>query len=97
MHGKSKMPFNIGLRQGIDGSRIMAALNGKNYVHEWDGGDISKDNDLKNTAKSSTNHTIYRYYGAGDRGGSANINSAISIEKGVKGEGEVEIISATSD
>lgn len=97
MHGKSKMPFNIGLWQGIDGSRIMAALNGKNYVHEWDGGDISKDNDLKNTAKSSTNHTIYRYYGAGDRGGSANINSAISIEKGVKGEGEVEIISATSD
>lgn len=81
MHGKSKMPFNIGLWQGVDGSRIMAALNGKNYVHEWDGGDISKDNDLKNTAKSSTNHTIYRYYGTGDRGGSANINSAISIEK----------------
>lgn len=29
MHGKSKMPFNIGLWQGVDGSRIMAALNGK--------------------------------------------------------------------
>lgn len=47
MHGKSKMPFNIGLWQGVDGSRIMAALNGKNYVHEWNGGDISQDNDLK--------------------------------------------------
>lgn len=97
MHGNSKMPFNIGLWQGVDGSRIMAALNGKNYVHEWNGGDISKDNDLKNTAKGSANNTIYRYYGAGDRGGSANINSAISIEKGIKGDGEVEIISATSD
>lgn len=43
MHGKSKMPFNIGLWQGVDGSRIMAALNGKNYVHEWNGGDISQD------------------------------------------------------
>lgn len=97
MHGKSKMPFNIGLWQGVDGSRIMAALNAKNYVHEWNGSDISKDNDLINTAKGSANQTIYRYYGAGDRGGSANINSAVSIEKGVKGEGEVEIISATSD
>ncbi len=26
MHGKSKMPFNIGLWQGVDGSRIMAAF-----------------------------------------------------------------------
>lgn len=97
MHGKSKMPFNFGLWQGVDGSRIMAALNGKNYVHEWSGGDISNDGDLKNTAKGSVNNTIYRYYGAGDRGGSANINSALSIEKGIKGNGEVEIISATSD
>nr|WP_234154903.1 glycoside hydrolase family 38 C-terminal domain-containing protein [Bacteroides thetaiotaomicron] len=97
MHGKSKMPFNIGLWQGVDGSRIMAALNGKNYVHEWNGGDISQDNDLKNTAKNGANNTAYRYYGAGDRGGSANINSVVSIEKGVKGSGEVEIISATSD
>ena len=55
MHGKSKMPFNIGLWQGVDGSRIMAALNGKNYVHEWNGGDISQDNDLKNTAKNGAN------------------------------------------
>lgn len=97
MHGKSKMPFNIGLWQGVDGSRIMAALNGKNYVYEWSGDDISTDTDLKNTAKDGVNNTAYRYYGAGDRGGSANINSAVSIEKGVKGQGEVEIISATSD
>ena len=54
------MPFNIGLWQGVDGSRIMAALNGKNYVHEWNGGDISQDNDLKNTAKMEpiTLHTV---------------------------------------
>lgn len=97
MHGKRKMPFNFGLWQGIDGSRIMAALDGKNYVQEWNGGDISHDNDLKNTAKHSVNNTIYRYYGTGDRGGSASINSAVSIEKSVKGSGEVEIISATSD
>lgn len=60
MHGKSKMPFNIGLWQGVDGSRIMAALNGKNYVHEWNGGDISQDNDLKIQQKMEpiTLHTV---------------------------------------
>lgn len=60
MHGKSKMPFNIGLWQGVDGSRIMAALNGKNYVHEWNGGDISQDNDLKIRQKMEpiTLHTV---------------------------------------
>ncbi|TWV10556.1 alpha-mannosidase [Bacteroidaceae bacterium HV4-6-C5C] len=97
MHGKSKMPFNIGLWQGIDGSRIMAALNAKNYVQEWNGGDISTDADLKNTAKDGVNNTAYRYYGTGDRGGSASINSVVSIEKGTKGKGDVEIISASSD
>nr|WP_320057284.1 glycoside hydrolase family 38 C-terminal domain-containing protein [uncultured Bacteroides sp.] len=97
MHGKSKMPFNIGVWQGVDGSRIMAALNSKNYVHEWDGSDISTDSDLINTAKNGVNNTTYRYYGTGDRGGSAPISSVVSIEKGVKGKGEIDIISAASD
>lgn len=97
MHGNAKMPFNIGLWQGIDGSRIMTALNGKNYVFDWSGEDISHDTDLRNTAKNGVNNTTFRYYGAGDRGGSANINSAVSIEKGIKGSGDIEIISAASD
>lgn len=97
MHGKSKMPFNIGLWEGVDGSRIMAAFNGKNYVHEWNGDNLSKDTDLRNTAKDGVNQTAYRYYGAGDRGGAPNLNSALSIEKSVKGDGDIEIISATSD
>ncbi len=97
MNGKSKMPFNIGLWQGVDGSCIMAALNSKNYVHEWDGSDISTDSDLKNTAQNGVNNTAYRYYGTGDRGGSAPITSVVSIEKGVKGKGEIDIISAASD
>lgn len=96
-HGNSKMPFNIGLWQGVDGSRIMAAMNCQAYVHQWNGEDISHNKDLKNLAKGGVNNTAYRYYGTGDRGGSANIGSAVSIAKGIKGDGEVEIISAASD
>ncbi len=97
MHGNSKMPFNIGLWQGVDGSRIMAALNGNNYVHQWNGEDLSKNNDLRNLAKGGINNTAYRYYGTGDIGGSPNIGSLISIAKGIKGTGDIEVISATSD
>lgn len=97
MHGNSKMPFNIGLWKGVDGSCIMAALNAKTYVHEWNNYDISKDEDLINMAEKDVNNIVYRYYGTGDKGGSASINSVVSIEKGVKGSGPVEIISATSD
>lgn len=97
MHGNSKIPFNIGLWKGVDGSCIMAALNAKTYVHEWNNYDISKDDDLINMAEKDVNNIVYRYYGTGDKGGSASINSVVSIEKGVKGSGPVEIISATSD
>lgn len=96
-YGESKFPFNIGLWQGVDGSRIMAAANCQAYVHHWNGEDISKDKDLIELAAGGINNTAYRYYGTGDKGGSADINSVISLSKGMKGDGDVEILSATSD
>jgi len=96
-YGNLKVPFNIGLWKGLDGSQIMVSLNSENYVHTWDGHDISNDNDLRNLAKGSINNTAYKYYGTGDRGGSPTIPSVISVEKGIKGNGDIEIISAASD
>ena len=55
------------------------------------GFDLAGDN-LKNTAKNGANNTAYRYYGAGDRGGSANINSVVSIEKGVSLKAQIPVI-----
>jgi alpha-mannosidase len=97
MHGNSKVPFNIGLWQGVDGSTIMASLNSKNYTATWDGSDLSLNKDLINTAKNGIANTAYRYYGTGDRGGSPTVNSVVSVEKGIKGAGDIEIISAKSD
>jgi len=96
-YGNSKVPFNIGLWKGLDGSQIMASLNSENYVHTFDGQDISNDGGIRNLAKGSINKTAYKYYGTGDRGGSPTIPSVISVEKGIKGSGDIQIISAASD
>lgn len=89
-------PFTIGLWQGIDGSRIMAAANGFGYGDEWPDEDLSYSNNLKDLAGWSPTNTVYHYYGTGDIGGSPTIASVSGVEKGVKGDGPVQIISATS-
>ncbi|MDP4237842.1 MAG: glycoside hydrolase family 38 C-terminal domain-containing protein [Bacteroidota bacterium] len=96
-YGNSKFPFNIGLWKGLDGSEIMASLNSQNYVHTFEGEDISNDNEIRDLANGSANKTAYKYYGTGDQGGSPTLKSVMSVEKGLKGSGNIEIINATSD
>lgn len=96
-YGNSKVPFNIGLWKGIDGSQIMAALNAQGYGKSWNDEDLSKDKEIKELAQNGISKTAYRYYGTGDIGGSPTIQSVMSIEKGIKGNGDIQIISATSD
>lgn len=91
-----RYPFPIGLWQGIDGKQIMFA-HGHNYVHRYDDKDISFDKELIDLTKGSTLKTVYRYFGTGDVGGSPTISSVRALEKGLKGDGPVQIISATSD
>lgn len=93
----SKLPFYTGIWKGLDGSQIIASLNSQNYVHSWDGQDISNDNEIRELADGSVDKMAYKYYGTGDRGGSPTIPSVISVEKGIKGNGDIQIISATSD
>lgn len=95
-YGDSKLPFTIGLWQGVDGSRIMLA-HGYNYSKRWEDEDLSVNRQLKSLASGSPLKTVYRYYGTGDTGGSPTLESVRSVEKGLKGDGPVEIISAASD
>lgn len=95
-YGTEKVPFSIGLWQGIDGSRVMAALNAQDYNKRWDGSDMSQDREIIALAQKSTDSVAYRYYGVGDRGGSPTIPTIVSLEKGIHGQGPVEIISARS-
>ena len=93
-YGEAKVPFSIGLWQGLDGSRLMAALNANDYNTRWDGRDMSRDEGILTLAKGGVNNTAYRYYGVGDRGGSPTIPTLVSLEKGIRGNGPLEIVSA---
>lgn len=93
-YGEEKVPFSIGLWQGIDGSRVMAALNANDYNTRWDGSDMSQDKGILALAQKSADRIAYRYYGVGDRGGSPTIPTLVSLEKGIHGDGPVEIVSA---
>lgn len=95
-YGNSKHPFTLGLWKGVDGSSIMLA-HGYDYGKRWNNIDLSEDKELLELTKRTPLNTVYRYYGTGDTGGSPSLGSVSSVEKGIKGNGALEIISATSD
>ncbi len=95
-YGNAKIPFSLGLWQGVDGSRIAAALDGRNYSQRYDE-DLSSNREIENLAEHSPNKKAFRYYGVGDVGGSPTIASVESVERGIKGSGPLKVISATSD
>ena len=94
--GNKKYPFSVGLWEGIDGSKVMMT-HGFGYGQRWDGSDLSKNEMLEREIGESPLGIAYRYYGTGDIGGSPNLPSVRSVEKGINGEGAIEVISATSD
>ena len=94
--GNKRYPFSVGLWQGIDGSRIMMA-HGFGYGQRWNDEDLSKSSLLQREIAESPLNIVYRYYGTGDIGGSPTVASVRSVEKGIKGDGPVQVISATSD
>ena len=96
-YGSSKIPFRIGLWQGVDGQRIVLVADGGNYTTKWNDGDLSHNKELLAQAQESPIHATYHYYGTGDTGGSPTIGSVRAVEKGVNGDGPLQIISATSD
>ncbi len=94
--GGKRAPFNLGLWKGVDGSAIMMA-HGFNYTHKFDPEDLTKNKRLERLAKENPLNAVYHYYGTGDIGGAPNLNSVATVEKSLKNQGPVEIISATSD
>lgn len=94
--GNKRYPFTVGLWQGIDGNRIMMA-HGFDYGRRWDGTELSSNEILMNNISENPLGITYRYYGTGDVGGSPTLASVQSVVKGMKGNGPIEIVSATSD
>ena len=94
---RRKIPFEIGLWEGIDGSKIMLVADGRNYTTRWRAHDLSNDTTLIRYAMQSPIRKVYHYYGVGDTGGAPTIESVLAMEEGLKGDGPIRIISATSD
>ena len=94
--GNRRYPFSVGIWRGIDGSEIYMT-HGFAYGERFNDEDLSHSERLMREAGESPQRLLYRYYGTGDIGGSPTVNSVRSIEKGLKGDGPVKIISATSD
>ena len=76
---------------------LLCLLMAMIMVKRWNNIDLSEDKELLGLTKRTPLNTVYRYYGTGDTGGSPSIGSVSSVEKGIKGNGPLEIISATSD
>ena len=96
-YGDSKIPFGIGLWQGVDGSRIMMVADGHSYVTRWRDEDLSMNAGLAKLASENVNNTLYHIYGTGDTGGSPTMESVLAVQRSVNGEGPLEIISSESD
>ncbi len=94
------IPFNLGIWQGVDGQKVVAALNPGPY-------DSGIDSDLSNDANwisrvqddgdSSGVYADFRYYGTGDRGGAASENSVRWLERSLAPNGPLRIISAPAN
>ena len=96
-HGDSKVPFGIGLWEGVDGSRIMIVADARKYSTKLKDEDLSRSESLKKLAEGNVNNTFYHYYGTGDTGGSPTIQSVKTVQRSVNSDGPVKIISAESD
>lgn len=95
-YGEDRLPFTIGLWEGVDGSQIMFA-HGYDYTEKWKDEDLSDNEQLKSLVKQTPLNMVNRYYGTGDIGGSPTLESVRAVEKGLNGKGPLQIISATSD
>lgn len=97
-----KWPFEFGIWEGIDGSRILAVPYGGDYT--WNPqSNPREDGPLDSLIQSSPVNVLYRYYGTvssgrqADRGGSPDPASVEMLCDNLDKDGKFDIILAGSD
>ena len=94
------IPFDIGVWKGPDGSSIVAALNPGSYSSKLeDDLSVSKKwiDRVESLGKKSGAYAAYKYFGTGDTGGAPGRESCEWLEKSVKADGDIKVISAGTD
>jgi alpha-mannosidase len=99
-HSAVGIPFAVGVWEGPDGKSILATLDpggyGSQIKHDlsYDQGLLKRINAL---GEKSGAYVDYRYYGTGDIGGSPTEGSVQWIEKSLKSDGPIKVISSPAD
>ncbi len=94
------IPFDIGLWQGVDGSKIVAALNPGSYGTQIKS-DLSFDTTWSRKIDSQGVKTglyeDFMYFGTGDIGGSPDSESVGWLDKSIKSNGPLKVSNIGSD
>lgn len=94
------IPFNVGIWEGVDGQKLVAALNPGAYNSNIDV-DLSRDSTwIKRVQKDGDDTGVYvdfHYFGTGDRGGGATEDTVKWLERSVAGTGPLRVISAPAN
>jgi alpha-mannosidase len=94
------VPFDVGMWEGVDGSKVVAALNPGDYAASIYG-DLSDDpaviEAIDRVGKTSGVFADLRYFGTGDVGGAPDARSVDWLEKSLTRNGAVKVKSTASD
>jgi alpha-mannosidase len=95
-----KIPFDVGLWEGVDGSSLIAALNPGDYASEIKG-NLTLDPELYATADRQQALTglsvVFKYFGTGDVGVPPLEPSVEWLEKSLSGPGPAQVKSVAPD
>jgi len=95
-----KIPFDVGLWEGVDGSSLVAALNPGNYAAGI-GHNLSRDSDIYAIADRQLALTglplVYRYFGTGDVGVPPFESSVATLDESLSGPGPAHVMSVAPD
>ncbi len=94
------IPFDVGVWEGVDGSKIVAQLNPDEYVARVRD-DLSSNkrwvDTVEKQGKESGLYVGYKYFGTGDIGGAPDDESVSWVMKSLRGSGPLKVISVPAD
>ncbi len=95
-----KIPFDVGVWEGVDGSTLIAALNPGDYASEIKG-NLTLDPDVYAIADRQVALTglpvVFKYFGTGDVGVAPLEPSVALLEKSLAGPGPAKVRSVAPD
>jgi alpha-mannosidase len=95
-----KIPFDIGLWEGVDGNTLIASLNPGDYASEIKG-DLTLDPEIYATADRQVALTglplVFKYFGTGDVGVPPLEGSVALLEQSLAGRGPAHVRSVAPD